>query len=155
MRTLQQGFTLIELMIVVAIVAILASIAIPAYQDYLIRSQVSEGLGLSMVAGSKSQIIEFYTEKGRLPPNAASVDLPTSTSVTGSYVSKVEVGTVAGGPGLIKVTFSSGPKQKANKAIDGLAVLMSPITGAGSMRWSCANPLNTVPNKYLPKTCRH
>src|SRR5487761_2054557 len=87
---MQKGFTLIELMIVVAIIAILAAIAIPAYQDYVIRSQVTEGL--SLADGAKTAVAEFYSNTGRMPTNNASAGLATDTSISGSYVSKLDVG---------------------------------------------------------------
>jgi type IV pilus assembly protein PilA len=154
MRAHIQGFTLIELMIVVAIIAILAAIAIPAYQDYVIRAQVAEGLALSQVGGSKSQIAVFYTDKGYLPVDANSVALPTATSIIGNYVSRVDVGNAAGAPGWIKVTFSSASPQQANQAINGRSVILTPLPAGGSMQWSCKNAANTVSVRYLPPICR-
>jgi type IV pilus assembly protein PilA len=150
------GFTLIELMIVVAIIAILAAIAYPAYQNYIIKTQVAEGFGLSMVNGSKDAITEFWTNYGHLPSSNASIDVPNPTSITGNYVSRVDIGTAAGGPGKIMVTFSSGSPQQANAAINGDVILLIPtaIINNGSITWSCASPLNTVPPQYLPPLCR-
>jgi type IV pilus assembly protein PilA len=140
---MQQGFTLIELMIVVAIIGILAAIAIPAYQDYTIRAQVSEGLSLS--DGAKTAVAEFYDNHGHFPISNDSAGLATATQITGKYVTQVNA---ANGP--IVVTYGN----EANNKIQGGTLTLSPITATGSMKWTCKGDQTKVVNKYLPSSCR-
>jgi type IV pilus assembly protein PilA len=148
MKNMQKGFTLIELMIVVAIIAILAAIAIPAYQDYLVRSQVSEGATLT--DGAKTAVAEYYANHGSFPPTNLSAGLAPDTSIAGKYVSAVDAGATK--PGVIIATFS-GPSASAK--IQGLKFGLSAVDNSGSINWSCTNTTyTTVAVKYLPSSCR-
>ena len=144
MKKLQKGFTLIELMIVVAIIAILAAIAISQYQDYVIRSQVSEGSALA--DGVKTAMAEFEQNVGHFPSNNTSAGLALAGSILGSYVSGVNVGTV---PGQVEVTYG----RKANGKIANKTLVFSAVTHAGSIEWNCQNN-GTVDAKYRPSSCR-
>lgn len=147
MKNTQKGFTLIELMIVVAIIAILAAIAIPAYQNYLIRSQVSEGAVLT--DGAKTAVSEFYSNHGTWPTNGQSAGLPANaTSISGKYVSGVAVD-----KGIITATFGN----QANAKITGDTFTLSPVDNGGSVSWSCTPTTavgTPVPATYLPSSCR-
>jgi type IV pilus assembly protein PilA len=163
MKHVQKGFTLIELMIVVAIIGILAAIAIPAYQDYTIRSQVSEGLTLAGAA--KAAVAESFSQTGVPPADRIEAGMSNlATDTNGKYVSSVGVAT-----GTITITYGN----EANAKIQNQTLALTPYeTPDASVAWQCgganapqgaANTLGngaaqvgttSVEPKYLPKACR-
>ena len=146
----QQGFTLIELMIVVAIIGILAAIAIPAYQDYTIRAQVSEGLNLS--GGAKAAVSEFSMDTGRFPSDNTTAGIATTaTDINGKYVTAVAVGVTGGvAPGIIEVTYGND----AHATLTGANLVLSPVQNAGSVEWVCRTGATVIAPKHLPSACR-
>lgn len=142
----QQGFTLIELMIVVAIIGILAAIAIPAYQDYTIRAQVSEGLSLS--AGAKVAVAEFYQDRGEWPNGNADAGLSNATDIQGQYVSSVTVGA---SNGLITIAYN---KTATNQNIRSANLTLEATNYNGSIGWDCDSPGDSIANNWLPAACR-
>jgi type IV pilus assembly protein PilA len=144
----QQGFTLIELMIVVAIIGILAAVAIPSYQDYTARAQVTEAVGLS--SGFKTGMAEHYADKGIWPPFITSVGDTTS----GKYVASIAITAGAG----LATTLEMTATMKAtgvNSGIAGATYVLSTVDGG--KQWACgqlASSPGTLASKYLPGACK-
>jgi type IV pilus assembly protein PilA len=141
-RTLQKGFTLIELMIVVAIIGILAAVALPAYQDYTARAQVSEAF--TMTSGTKTTISEFGQTKG-IYPGTSDV---ASLAVGGKFADAA----VTADTGVITITMKAAGIAAANVA--GKTIVLTPPTLAStptSFQFACTS--TTMLQKYLPKTC--
>ncbi|HFC0479509.1 TPA: pilin [Neisseria gonorrhoeae] len=159
MNTLQKGFTLIELMIVIAIVGILAAVALPAYQDYTARAQVSEAILLA--EGQKSAVTEYYLNHGIWPENNGDAGVASASDIKGKYVESV---TVANGVVTAKMLSSGVNKEIKNKKLSLWAKREN-----GSVKWFCGQPVTRADNnddavtadanekidtKHLPSTCR-
>jgi type IV pilus assembly protein PilA len=147
MKSVQKGFTLIELMIVVAIVGILAAVAIPAYQDYIARSQMTEALTLA--SGLKTNVTEVFAQNGTCPTNGTN-GIATATDVKGNYVDSVTTAgtaSTAGGCTIVALISSS----TASKGIQGKKLTLT-LSNAdtGSNVWTCTSD---AAQKYLPKAC--
>lgn len=136
----QRGFSLIELMIVVAIIAILAAIALPAYQDYVARAQVAEGLSLS--TGAKEAIATYYSDHGQFPADNRVAGMAAPGSVSGKFVRSVTVDST----GSISVAFASS----ASARIAGQALVLTASDTNGSVNWSCGG----LDARYVPTSCR-
>ncbi|ENX1555914.1 pilin [Neisseria gonorrhoeae] len=162
MNTLQKGFTLIELMIVIAIVGILAAVALPAYQDYTARAQVSEAILLA--EGQKSAVTEYYLNHGKWPENNGDAGVASASKIIGKYVQKVEVKN-----GVVTAQMASS---NVNKEIQGKKLSLWARRENGSVKWFCGQPVtrndaadnddvakddaagNAIETKHLPSTCR-
>ncbi|MEE7603545.1 pilin [Neisseria meningitidis] len=160
MNTLQKGFTLIELMIVIAIVGILAAVALPAYQDYTARAQVSEAILL--VEGQKSAVTEYYLNHGIWPANNSSAGVASSADIKGKYVQSVTVAN-----GVITAQMASS---NVNNEIKGKKLSLWAKRQDGSVKWFCGQPVtranasadavnkvtgtDKIDTKHLPSTCR-
>jgi type IV pilus assembly protein PilA len=136
------GFTLIELMIVVAIIAILSAIAIPAYRDYVARTQASEGFEIA--SGAKAAIWEYMTNKGEFPSSNESAGLPSATSLSGKYVSSVAIGQ----GGVVTVQYG---RPDSNDLLRDTNLQLSPINNGGSISWACNGSISP---RFLPSACR-
>ena len=165
LKQVQKGFTLIELMIVVAIIGILAAIAIPAYQDYTVRSQVTEGLNLADAI--KTGVAESFASTGVWPATIVEAGGTLGALPSGKYVGSVDVTN-----GTITITYGTGPAVQANANIIGKTLLLQPLLSPNlDVVWNCgmkapvgaqpatgpnSAPANTssVLPKYLPQNCR-
>jgi type IV pilus assembly protein PilA len=150
MKSMQKGFTLIELMIVVAIIAILAAIAIPAYQDYITKSQFTESQ--TVADGMKTPIQEYFTQSGQCPALGQN-GMAAANSYTGKYVTSVALnaGTATVGP-VCDITVTFKALGSVSQPLAGQTVTFKGSDNGGTFVWACSAA--AVADKYKPATCR-
>lgn len=141
MKRVQQGFTLIELMIVVAIIGILAAVALPAYQDYTKRTHVAEGLTLA--AGAKASVAEYFASNGTWPSSNVAAGL--NATITGNAVTGVAV-TEASGKAKITITYNT-------KVDSGKTLYLEGEDAGGNIKWTCYK--DGLSEKFVPSNCRN